>query len=44
MVEYILKQSELLGKEHNIVPAFRLRKAGWKFKDNELVGEPEKRK
>ena len=44
MVEYIIKQSEVLGKEHSIVPASRLRETGWKFKDNELVGEPEKLK
>ncbi len=44
MVEYIIKQSEALGKEHGIVPVSRLREAGWKFKGNELVGEPEKLK
>ncbi len=44
MIDYILKQRELLAEEHNIVPALQLRQAGWKFKDNELVGEPEKRK
>ncbi|MEN8263334.1 MAG: substrate-binding domain-containing protein [Nitrospirota bacterium] len=44
MVEYIIKQSEVLEKEHSIVPAFRLREVGWKFKGNELVGEPEKLK
>jgi ABC-type phosphate transport system substrate-binding protein len=41
LVEYILKQGELLGREHNIIPASRLRQAGWKFKDDELIGEPD---
>jgi hypothetical protein len=41
LVEYILKKGELLGKEHNIIPASRLRKSGWKFKDDELIGEPD---
>ena len=41
LVEYLLKQSEGLGKEHQIVSVAELRKAGWKFSGNELIGEPE---
>lgn len=41
LVEYIIEQSEHLSEEHNIVPVSRLRQAGWKFKGNELIGEPE---
>lgn len=40
LVRYLLKQSEQLGKKHFIIPASRLRNAGWKFNGNELVGEP----
>lgn len=39
LVDHLLKQSEKLGKEHYIVPASRLKQAGWKFKGNELIGE-----
>lgn len=41
LVNYLINESEKLGKEHNIIPASRLKKAGWKFKGSELVGEPE---
>ena len=40
LADYILKQVERIGREYNVVPASSLRKAGWKFKDNELIGEP----
>lgn len=39
LVNYLLKQSEKLGEKHYIVPASRLRQAGWKFEGNELIGE-----
>lgn len=41
LVEYLLQHVENLDKAHNIIPASRLRKAGWKFKGNELTGEPD---
>ena len=40
LVEYLLQRGEHLGKEHQIIPLSRLSQAGWKFKGNELVGEP----
>lgn len=40
LVEFLLKQSEEISREHNIIPVSHLRKAGWKFKSNELIGEP----
>ncbi|MBI5050466.1 MAG: substrate-binding domain-containing protein [Nitrospirae bacterium] len=40
LVEYLLKQAEQIGSNLNIVSASQLRKAGWKFKDRELIGEP----
>jgi len=39
LAEYLLEQTDQLAREHEIVPASRLRQAGWKFRDNELVGE-----
>ena len=41
LVEYLLQYAENLDKEHNIIPTSRLRKAGWKFRGNELIGEPD---
>ncbi len=40
LVEYLLNQSEHIGREHYIIPALRLRQAGWQFSGNELVGDP----
>lgn len=40
LVDYLLKKTEQLENKLGIIPAFRLRKAGWKFEGNELVGEP----
>ena len=39
LVKYLLEEGEKLDKKHHIVPASRLREAGWKFKDNELIGD-----
>jgi hypothetical protein len=39
LVAYLLKQGERLEKEYHIVPASKLKQAGWKFKGNELIGE-----
>ncbi len=40
LVEYILKHSDKIDAKIGIIPANILRKAGWKFKGNELIGEP----
>ncbi len=41
LVEYILQQGKNLGRIHSIIPSIYLRQAGWKFRENELVGEPD---
>ncbi|MEE8328597.1 MAG: substrate-binding domain-containing protein [Thermodesulfovibrionia bacterium] len=40
LVDYLLEKIEQLESKLGIIPASRLRKAGWKFKGNELVGKP----
>ena len=40
LVEYLLKEVEHLDPKYGFAPASRLRKSGWKFKGDELVGEP----
>jgi ABC-type phosphate transport system substrate-binding protein len=40
LVEYLLQHVENIDETHGIIPASRLRKAGWKFEDDELIGEP----
>lgn len=40
LVDYILKEAERLEGKYGLVSASGLRKAGWKFKGDELVGEP----
>ena len=41
LVDFLLKQTEQLRSKMSIVSSDRLRKAGWKFQGNELVGVPE---
>jgi ABC-type phosphate transport system substrate-binding protein len=41
LVNYLLQQAEHFDEKFSLVPASSLRKAGWKFNGNELVGEPE---
>jgi ABC-type phosphate transport system substrate-binding protein len=41
LVSHLLKEAGRLDSKFGIVPASDLRRAGWKFKENELVGEPE---
>ncbi len=41
LLEYIQQHTGDIAKEHRMVPASLLRKAGWKFKDNELIGSPD---
>jgi ABC-type phosphate transport system substrate-binding protein len=40
LAEHLLKEAGRLEGEGDIIPASRLKEAGWKFKGNELVGEP----
>ncbi|RJR19242.1 MAG: hypothetical protein C4581_05085 [Nitrospiraceae bacterium] len=39
--EYLMQQAEQLEAKYSFIPASALRKAGWKFRGNELTGEPE---
>jgi len=41
LVEYLLKHVDDIGKKFGIIPITFLRKAGWKFHGNELIGEYE---
>ncbi len=41
LLEFLIKQAELLDPKYNIVPVSSLKKAGWKFNGDELVGEPQ---
>jgi hypothetical protein len=41
LVDHLLHQVEHLDDKFSFIPASRLREAGWKFRGNELVGEPE---
>lgn len=41
LVDYIKKAVEGLKSKYSFIPVFRLRSAGWKFKGDELVGEPD---
>lgn len=41
LVDYLMKEADTLGPGLGFVPASKLRKAGWKFKEDELIGEPD---
>lgn len=41
LVEYLLQKVGEISGEHRIIPASDLRRAGWKFNGNELIGGPE---
>lgn len=41
LVDHLLKKVEQIDSVHGLVPASKLRKSGWKFKNNELIGEPD---
>jgi len=43
LVEYLLEEVKILAERYRLVPAAALRKEGWRFRDNELIGEPSKR-
>jgi len=40
LVEFLLKLGDQLEEQYGLVPAAALRKAGWQFRGNELIGEP----
>jgi ABC-type phosphate transport system substrate-binding protein len=41
LVEYILTHIEHIDPQYGIIPASSLRESGWKFKGNELIGQPD---
>ena len=41
LVDYLLERTDRLRDKMSIVSSSRLREAGWKFKGDELVGEPQ---
>ena len=41
LVDLLMRKIEEIGPSYGLVPASRLRKAGWKFEGAELVGEPD---
>jgi phosphate transport system substrate-binding protein len=41
LVDFLIRQVEHIDGRYRIVPVSRLRKAGWKFNGNELIGEPD---
>ena len=41
LVDYLMKQAEHLNSKYSFIPASSLRQAGWKFRNNELIGEPD---
>ncbi|MEO5350198.1 MAG: substrate-binding domain-containing protein [Magnetococcus sp. YQC-3] len=40
LVRYLMENAGRIDPTLNLVPAFELKKHGWKFKDDELIGEP----
>ncbi|MDH5396259.1 MAG: substrate-binding domain-containing protein [Gammaproteobacteria bacterium] len=43
LVKYLQQHIEKVHPEISFIPPSQLRKAGWKFKDDELIGEPDKK-
>jgi len=41
LIKYLREYVEQIHEEINFIPVSRLRKAGWKFSGDELIGEPE---
>lgn len=41
LVAFLLSQAGAVGEAYGLVPAERLRRAGWKFNGDELIGEPD---
>ncbi|MFN3077108.1 MAG: substrate-binding domain-containing protein [Alphaproteobacteria bacterium] len=42
LVAYLLSKAGAVGEVYGLVPVEKLRVAGWKFKGNELIGEPDR--
>ncbi len=42
LVDYLMKNTYLFDKKSGLLPAAAMRKAGWKFHGNEVIGEPDK--
>ncbi len=40
LVEYLIREAREIDARYGFVPASRLREAGWKFRGDELIGEP----
>lgn len=40
LVQYLMNNAGRINPDHHLVPSDELKKAGWKFKDDELIGEP----
>jgi len=40
LLRYAVAEAERDGARYSILPAGRLRKAGWRFREDELIGEP----
>jgi len=40
LVQFLMNNAGRINPDHHVVPAAALRKAGWKFKEDELIGEP----
>lgn len=41
LVDFIIEKTEEVGRDYDVIPVSSLKKAGWKFKGSELVGQPE---
>jgi hypothetical protein len=41
LVEYLMKEAGKIDSHYGFVPSQMLKNAGWKYKDNELIGEPQ---
>ncbi len=44
LVDSIKKHIEVEGRKYDMIPSSKLRLAGWKFKGDELIGEPDGKK
>jgi ABC-type phosphate transport system substrate-binding protein len=40
LVKYLIKYMEKLDSQYGFIPVAKLRKAGWQFLENEMIGEP----
>lgn len=40
LIRHLLKEAAMLDPKHGIIPAAKLKAAGWKFSKNELIGAP----